>query len=111
MKDQHNSDKTSTYLQHLDANNLYEGVIIQKLSTCSFSWQKKLDNFTHEGINDLIKKVKLGCILEFDVEHPKKLHKKYNELLSLANKMKIKKVEEIVSNHWEKRRIYFTKKI
>ena len=36
MKDQHNSDKTSTYLQHLDANNLYEGVIIQKLSTCIF---------------------------------------------------------------------------
>ena len=37
MKDQYNPDEKSTYLQYLDANNLYGWAMIQKLQTHGFS--------------------------------------------------------------------------
>ena len=45
MKDQYNSHEKSTYLQYLDANNLYGWAMIQKLPTQGFSWEK-VEDFT-----------------------------------------------------------------
>ena len=53
MKDQYNPDKKSTYLQYLDANNLYGWAMIQKLPTHGFSWGKAED-FTPEKIDKLV---------------------------------------------------------
>ena len=55
MKDQYNPDEKSTYLQYLDAKNLYEWTIIQKLPKHGFAW-KKVDDFNPEKINQLNKK-------------------------------------------------------
>ena len=52
MKDHYNLDKTSTYLQYLEENNLHKWAIIHKLSG------RKVDDFTPEKMDELIKKEK-----------------------------------------------------
>ena len=97
MKDQYSPDEKSTYLQYLDANNLYEWAMIQKLPTHGFSWEK-VEDFTPEKIDKLVKKDNTGFILELDVEYPKEVHKNHKELIFLAERMKIGKVEKLVPN-------------
>ena len=57
MKNLHNPDEQSIYLQYLDANNLYGWVMVQNLPTHGFKW-KKGEDFTPEKINKLVKKGK-----------------------------------------------------
>ena len=94
IKDQYNLDETSTYLQYLGKKNLYGWAVIQKLPIHEFAWQK-VDDFTTEKIDKLLKKVRQGYILEVNVQYPKELHKKHNELLFLAERMKMEKVEKL----------------
>ena len=41
----YNKDAISSYLMHLDAKNLYEWTMSQKLSVSGFKWVKKLSRF------------------------------------------------------------------
>ena len=68
------------FLQYLDANNLYGSAMVQNLPTHGFKWIRNVEEFTKENIAKLVKKDKKGYILEVDVEYPKELHKKHNEL-------------------------------
>ena len=76
--------------------------MIQKLPTHGFSWEK-VEDFTPEKIDKLVKKDKKGYILKVDVEYPKGLHKNHNELPFLAERMKIGKVEKLVPNLKDKK--------
>ena len=49
-------------------------------------------------------KTKEGYVLEVKVEYPLKLHKNHNELSVLAERMKIGKVEKLVSNLDQKKK-------
>ena len=55
-------------------------------------------------LTNLSKKDKGGYLLEVDVKYPKELHENHNELPFLAEKMKIKRVEKLVSNRKCKKR-------
>ena len=70
MKDLHNPDEESIYLQYLDSNNLYGWAMIQKLLTHSFLW-REAEDFTPEKKDELVKKEKKGYLLEVDVEYQK----------------------------------------
>ena len=59
MKDLYNPDEESTYLQYVDANNLYGWAMINNLPTHGFKW-KKGEDFTHEKIDKVVKKDKRG---------------------------------------------------
>ena len=67
----YNSDEVSTFLQYLDANNLYGWAMVQKLPTHGFRWINKVEELTPEKIAKLVKKDDKGYILEVDVEYPK----------------------------------------
>ena len=54
MKD-YNPDEESTYIQYLDANNLYGWAMSQQLPTHGFSWMK---NITKEKVMDIMEKNK-----------------------------------------------------
>ena len=103
MGEQYNADLESIYTQYLDANNLYGGAMVKKLPTHGFRWISDVDEFTTENIAKLVKKDKKGYILEVDVDYPKGLHKKHNELPFLPEKMKIHKVEKLVPNLKDKK--------
>ena len=104
MGDLYASEEESSFLQYLDANNLYGWAMVQKLPTGKFKWMGDLEQFTAEKIAELVKKDKRGYILEVDVDYPKELHKLHNELPFLPERMKISKVEKLVPNLKNKRK-------
>ena len=97
MKDLHNPDEESMYLQYVDANNLYEWATVQNLPTHGFLW-KKAEDVTPEKIGELVKKGKRGYLLEVDVKYPKEPHENKSELSFLADRIKIGREEKLVSN-------------
>ena len=107
MGDLYNPEELSSYLQYLDANNLYGWAMIQKLPTGKFNWVADLEQFTSKKIAELVKKDKIqrhGYILEVDIDYPKELHRGHNELPFLPERMKIGKVEKLVPNLSKKKK-------
>ena len=104
MGDQYNPKEESSYLQYLDANNLYGWAMTQKLPTGEFKWIENVEQFNAEKIGKLVKKDKHGYVLEVDVEYPKELHKQHNELPFLPEKMALHKVEKLVPNLHNKKK-------
>ena len=96
-------DGESSFLQYLDANNLYGWAMIQNLSTRGFNWIDDVSKFTPEKINRLAKHGSRGCLLEVDVKYPKELHDLHYDLRFMCEKMVINKVEKLIPNlHHEK---------
>ena len=55
MKDLHNLDEVSIYLQYLDANNENGWAMLNNLPTHGFKWRNG-ENFTPEKIDELVRK-------------------------------------------------------
>ena len=96
MKD-YNPDKPSTYIQYLDANNLYVWVMSQPLATHGFRWKKDL---TVYSVIDLLerRKTNKGYIFEVDLEYPRKLWDKHNDYPLAPEKMVINGVEKLIGS-------------
>ena len=62
--------------------------MVQNLPAHRFLW-KKVEDFTLEKIDELVKKDKREYLLEVDVKYSKELHENHNELPFLAERMKI----------------------
>ena len=59
-------------------------------------------NTSQDFIKSYSKKSNEGYFLEVDVQHTKKLNKIYNDLPFLPKRMKIEKVEKLVTNLHDK---------
>ena len=70
-----NYDKSfeSSYPMYLDANNLYEWAISQKLPVDGFKWVKDLSQFNEDFIKNYDENSNKGYLLEVDIEYLKKL--------------------------------------
>ena len=93
-------NKESSYLQYLDANNLYGWAMSQKLPVGNFEWIEKDDRskFDEKFIKDYDENSDKGYIFEADIEYPKNLHKLHNDLLFLPERMEINKCTKLVCN-------------
>ena len=81
--------KPSTYIQYLDANNLYGWAMSQKLPTHGFKWMKDID--IPSTIKLLEKKdTKIGYIFEVDFEYPQSLWQLHNDYPLAPEKIKNK---------------------
>ena len=67
-----------------------------------FKW-KNGEDFTPEKVDKLVKKDRMGYLLEIDVEYLKVLHENHNELPFLVEKMKIGREEKLVPNVKDKK--------
>ena len=95
----YNKNEESSYIQYLDANNLYRWAMFKKLPLNRFKW---LDN---DKINEeFIKKGKKGYIFKVDVKYPKKLHDLHSDLPFLPERMKINKCKKLVCNLYDKKK-------
>ena len=102
----YNNNEESSYIQNLDANNLYGWAMSKKLPVNGFKW---LDNnktaepsakhvINEEFIKNYNENDKKGYILEVDVKYPKKLHELHIDLPFLLERMEINKCKKLVCN-------------
>ena len=89
----------SSYLQYLDANNLYGWAMSQPLPTRGFKWVDVNPN----EISELATRTNKGYVLEVDVSYPKELHNQHNDLPFMCERMEINGVEKLVPNLKDKK--------
>ena len=88
-----------SYLQYLDANNLYRWTMSQLLPTGGFRWVSIKPN----EVGELAVHTDKGYLLEVDVSYPRELHDSHNDLPFMCEKMKIGGVKKLVPNLHNKR--------
>ena len=90
-----------SFLQYLDANNLYGWAMIQLLPAGGFKW---VNDVTPDEIGRIVKHGSKGYLLEVDVKFPNELHDLHNDLPFMCEKMKINKVEKLVPNLYDEKK-------
>ena len=103
--------KNLSYIQYLDANNLYGWAMSQKLPVNNFKWVKDTLRIHEEFIKNYNDNGKKGYILEEDIKYPKKLHDSHNALPFLPRRMKIDKCKKLVCNLHNKKYVVHTKSL
>ena len=101
MKD-YDENKKSSYLHYWHVNNLYGWAMSLKLPVSNFEWIKDASQFNEDFIKNFKEEIDERCFLEVDVQYPEKLHKLHNDLPLLPERMKIVKVEKLVTNLHDK---------
>ncbi|XP_057294619.1 uncharacterized protein LOC130623147 [Hydractinia symbiolongicarpus] len=104
MGNQYDPEAVSSYLQYLEANNLYGWAMRQDLPTHGFKWLSNVETFTEKRIEKLVADNKHGCILEVDIDYPKNLHDKHNELPFSPERKVVHGVEKLIPNLEHKRK-------
>ena len=99
MGDRFNPSEESSYLQYLDANNLYRWSMSQQLPTGRFRWV----DVKPDEISGLAKVKDKGYLLEVDVSYPRDLHDSHNDLPFMCERMKINEAEKLVPNLKDKK--------
>ena len=82
----YNNNEESSYIQYLDANNLYGWAMPKKLPVNGFKWTDN-NKINEEFIKNYNENDKKGYILEVDVKYPKKLHDLHSDLPFLPERM------------------------
>ena len=104
-----NYDKNieSSYIEYLDANNLYGWAMSQKLPVKSFKQvkRKKLSKFNEDFIKKYDEDCNKGYFLEVDVEYPKTLFNSHKDLPFLPERKKVEKVEKLICSIGEKKNV------
>ena len=100
MKD-FDETKPSTFIQYLDANNLYGWAMSQKLPTHGFKWI----DVDIPKVKKLLEKkdTKQGYIFEVDLDYPSYLWKSHNDYPLAPERKKINKVDKLICSFLPKK--------
>ena len=81
----HDKSEESSYLEYLDANNLYGWAMSQKLPVKNFKWIEKGDisKFNKAFIKNYDENSDKGCIFEVDLKYPEKIRMFHSDLAFL----------------------------
>ena len=101
----YNPDKPSTFIQYLDANNLYVWAMSQSLPTNGFKWIEDITKDTLMSILDKAnysminpKKGDKGYIFEVDLEYPSELWDTHNDYSLAPERLNVIGVEKLISH-------------
>ena len=97
MKD-YDREKKSSYIQYLDANNLYGKAMTQKLPVRGFRWMDDISKTDEDFVKVYNKNDNKGYILEVDVDYPNKLQNLHSDLSFLPERMVINNTKKLVCN-------------
>ena len=101
MKD-YDKNKESLYLKYWDVNDLCGWAMSQKLPVNKFEWIEETSQFNEDFTKNYNEENDEGYFLEVDVQYPEKLHELHNDLPFFPERKKIKKVEKLVTNLYDK---------
>ena len=76
---------------YLDANNLYEWAMSQKLPVNGFRWENDISRFNDDFIKNYDENSDEGYILEVDIEYPEKLFNLHKDFPFLLERKKVEK--------------------
>ena len=99
----YNTHEESSYIQYLDANNLYGWAMSKKLPVNGFKWTHN-NIINEEFIKNYNENDKKGYILEVHVKYPKKLHNLHSDFPFLPERIEINKCKKLVCNLYDKKK-------
>ena len=97
MKD-YDRKKKSSYIQYLDANNLYGKAMTEKLPVRGFRWMGDISKMDEDFVKDYDKNDIKGYILELDVHYPNELQNIHSDLPFLPERIVINNTKKLVFN-------------
>ena len=97
MKD-YDKTKESSYIQYLDANNLYGTAMSKKLPIKGFKWLVDIERVDEEFIKEYNEINDKGYVIEADVDYPQELHDLHSDMPFLPERMVINKTKKLVYN-------------
>ena len=86
-----------SYIEYLEANNLYGWAVSQTLPVNGFKWVKNLSKFNEDFIKEYDENSDAGYFLEIDVEYLKTLFNSHKYLPFLSERKKRKKKKLVCS--------------
>ena len=90
--------KKSSYIQYLDANNLYGKAMTEKLPVKGFRWMEDISKIDEDFVKIYNKNDNKGYLLDVDVDYPSKLQNLYSDLPFLPERMNINNTKNLVCN-------------
>ena len=102
MKD-YDKKKKSSYIQYLDANNLYGKAMTEKLPVRGFRWMDDISRMDEDFVRGYDKNDIKGYILEVDVDYPNELQNLHSDLPFLPERMVINNTKKLVCNLHDKK--------
>ena len=103
MKD-YDKNKESSYIQYLDANNLYGAPMSKKLPMKGFKWMDDISRIDKEFIKEYDENSNKGYVLEVDVNYPQELYDIHSDMPFLPERMVTNKTKKLVCNLHDKKK-------
>ena len=102
----YNKNIESSYIQYVDANNLYGWAMPQKLPVNDLKWvkQEDLSQFNEDFIKNYDENGNTGYFLEVDIDYPKELFDLHKDLPFLPESKKVNKVENLICDIEDKKK-------
>ena len=108
----YNNNEESSYIQYLDANDLYGWAMSKILPVNGFKWTDNNETvepsakhvINEEFIKNYNENDKKGYLLEVDIKYPKKLHNLHSDLPFLPERMEINKCKKLACNLYDKKK-------
>ena len=97
MRD-YDKNKESSYIQYLDANNLYGKAMMEKLPVRGFRWMTDISRMDEEFVRGYDKNDIKGYILEMDVDYPNELQNLHSDFPFLAESIVIYNTKKLGCN-------------
>ena len=102
MRD-YDKNKKSSYIQYLDANNLYGKAMTEKLPVRGFRWMTDISTMDEDFVRSYDKNDIKGDILEVDVDYTNELQNLHSDLPFLPERMVINNAKKLVCNLQDKK--------
>ena len=96
-------NKESSYIQYLDANNLYGMVMSEKLPIKGFKWMVDISGIDENFVKSYNKNSGKGYVLKVDVDYPRELQNLHCDLPFLPEKMVVNNTKKLICNLQDKK--------
>ena len=94
----YNKNKESSYIQYLDANNLYGMAMCEKLPVKGFKWMVDISRIDENFVKSYNKSSCKGYILKEDVDYPRELQDLHRDFPFLPEKIVLNNTKKLICN-------------